>query len=374
MACTSSPVVDPLIEQMISTLHLAKQGESSTQGNRRFSDADRLLSSELSPPTSSHFASTSATPDSRNDTAPFLDVDRRQPVPQEVSHTTSYRRVEPLVATAPSPVTVEPHFCDRAVCAASEAFETTELLELVLGFLDSQSVFTARLVCASWNDTICVSPELRLHLFIARQWMRPGGDFRLLPLTLPDLDIKLGQTIHLGQWISVHMTLDAAKRISPLPARRVRSRSVFEGLQGGLGHNRSQDDNQWPRPPPLAVETALLRLEDLVITQPPILGMQAFLLPPQSPDSPPTPNRSQSSQSLPFVFGGDTARIHGPPACAKLSCDAGITLGFLAETTQSLLKGESDGISVIYKAIVSFCSSDSALRKRATSRTVTKIG
>lgn len=71
-----------------------------------------------------------------------------------------------------------------------------------------------------------------------------------------------------------------------------------------------------------------------------------------------------------------------PTAHTKMSCDAGITLGFLAEVAQwifekheRLLQVESLGDKVVvFKAIVSYCvQSDAAPRMRSATRTVTEI-
>jgi hypothetical protein len=66
-------------------------------------------------------------------------------------------------------------------------------------------------------------------------------------------------------------------------------------------------------------------------------------------------------------------------ACAKLSCDAGITLGFLAETAQSLLNSQKAGpsnakdVRVVFKTIMSFCGPEQATKKRTRTRTVTPL-
>jgi hypothetical protein len=66
-------------------------------------------------------------------------------------------------------------------------------------------------------------------------------------------------------------------------------------------------------------------------------------------------------------------------ACAKLSCDAGITLGFLAETAQSLLNSQKAGpsnakdVRVVFKTIMSFCGPEQAPKKRTRTRTVTPL-
>jgi len=165
------------------------------------------------------------------------------------------------------------------------------------------------------------------------------------------------------------MTKEAAHSIAPSskPSKRVRSRSIYEGLRGGLGSRPSFTDDSWPPTGNKndADDTSSQhrgRYEDLFIAQPPPVGMQAFVLP-----DIPHPLDAE---------GVDTA--DRPTACAKISCDAGITLGFLAETAQSLLAStkyaaEQDA-RVVFKTIISFCSDQPAIRKRGVARSVTMIG
>lgn len=107
---------------------------------------------------------------------------------------------------------------------------------------------------------------------------------------------------------------------------------------------------------------------DLFITQPPLKGMQAFLVDAQN-------------VTLDTACPKDR-RTTAPIAHAKMSCDAGITLGFLADVTEwmfekheKLIQVENLGNKVVvFKAIVSYCvQSDAAPRMRSATRTVTEI-
>jgi hypothetical protein len=71
-----------------------------------------------------------------------------------------------------------------------------------------------------------------------------------------------------------------------------------------------------------------------------------------------------------------------PTTHAKLSCDAGITLGFLAEVAEwmfekrerLLQREDHSNTVVVFKAIVSYyVQSDAAPRMRSATRTVTEI-
>ncbi|KAK0807313.1 hypothetical protein LTS16_018826, partial [Friedmanniomyces endolithicus] len=250
-------------------------------------------------------------------------------------------------------------------CALTKVFATTELLECILGFLDTENIWVHRLTSPLWYATINTSPELRLHRHVYPQFTRPSSAFLLLPISLPGLVIELGKPLHLGQWISVTFTQEAVRRVSPgvNPGRRVRSRSIFEGLRGGLGSRQGGSNDNWPAPAPMDTKptnaNGTLHYGSLHITQPPTLGMQAFII-----DLVTAPDPGSSD---------DKADVKLPAPCAKLSCDAGITLGFLAETAESLLPPGSEK-SVMFKAIVSFSKSEPVPRKRGVARSVTKIG
>ncbi|KAF2159238.1 hypothetical protein M409DRAFT_30244 [Zasmidium cellare ATCC 36951] len=258
------------------------------------------------------------------------------------------------------------HQCTSEECAALTLFDTTELLEIVLDFLDTDSVLHLRRTSRKWNDTVRGSPTLRLHTFVHPQWDRLAADFQLLDLKLSGFSVDPGDDLELGKWIHVSMSNAVARRICPDVSfgRRVRSRSIFEGMRGGLGRRRwKKSEDSWPAKAPTAEEQhGFLKYETLQVMQPPILGMQAYLI-----DPTPFAGPSQATQEPPE-----------PVACAKLHCDAGITLGFLAETTQSLLmdtknSSNPDSRTVLYKAIVSFTTPNSTTRRRGTARSVTRF-
>ncbi|KAK3673983.1 hypothetical protein LTR78_006185 [Recurvomyces mirabilis] len=266
---------------------------------------------------------------------------------------------------------VLPHACYATECAVAKVSATIELLELIITYLPTKDIMEQRRTCQRWRETIATSPELRLHFFYYPRFCQPPSTFELLPLSFPGLSIELGEELHLGRWIIVRLTLGAARAISPYrPGKRVRSRSIFEGLRGGLGSRASgPSDSSWPRPEPtVAAGTSRLQYKDLFITQPPIVGVQAF--------TPPVDHQGPGDGDLPESWEDDEEDEIPPVPTAKMSCDAGITLGFLAETTQSLLvstAGAEDDTVVIFKAVVSFCRSESAIRKRSTARQVTRI-
>ncbi|KAI6909865.1 hypothetical protein KC355_g18442, partial [Hortaea werneckii] len=160
------------------------------------------------------------------------------------------------------------------------------------------------------------------------------------------------------------MTEAAAQAICPFdstPKKRLRSRSFFEGLRGGLGARAGSSSDQWPKADEHTVNSNTgtegvnaPQYKDLFVAQPPVVGMQAFIY----------TNSDSSSKD----DADDSTKQ--PCACAKLSCDAGITLGFLAETAQSLLRSRqaepassaaAKDVRVVFKAIVSFTKGE---RKR----------
>ncbi|KAK5736649.1 hypothetical protein LTR17_007306 [Elasticomyces elasticus] len=296
------------------------------------------------------------------------DGSRWLPAPDEQSHrygSPPNSDMENTVAVVPEALPpLEPHTCTAAVCAVAKVFETTELLEVILAFFESKEILRLRSVSPHWNATINTSPELRLHLFYYPQFTRPASGFQLLPLSLPGLLIELGDPIHLGRWISASFTLDAARTIVPPhagSARTLRSSSIFGGLTGGQGSSSPRDTWIAPsRSPPKPAAGSRLRYSDLYVTQPPILGMQAFIVAPSD-----ATNGEGGEDGTPELA-----------ACAKLSCDAGITLGFLAETVEALLASSKHeaGARVLFKAIVSFTQSEVAPRKRGVARSVTRIG
>lgn len=313
-----------------------------------------------------------------------VDGSRWLPNPDEQSRRSNLAERPESTAEHAEASSLPQHSCSEAVCAIAKVFETTELLESILSFLDTRDVLLIRRTNKHWNSTVYSSPYLRLHFFTYPQWERPPTDYQLLPFSLPGINVEKDEPIERGQWVKVSMTLDAARRICPAPKQRVRSRSIFEGLRGGLG--RSSND-AWPASTAATVAmSSELRYEDLQIAQPPLLGMQAHIihrsLGPDSPSSGPPPSPALRCPP-PSPFLASRARPDSnSPAVAKLSCDAGITLGFLAETAQELIGSLKSGpsheseVKVVFKAIVSFSEGEVSPRKgtRRKLRTVTRIG
>ena len=351
--------VDPLMEQMRSVLRLGpRASDPSRRRLRRFSDADR-------PPGE---LPTRAEPVAIRST----DGTRWLPAPDEQSLRIRQRKRTPTVEDREAVLLrlLKNHSCNSAICAVTRVFETTELLELVLSFLETKDVLSLRLTNRQWDSTIHHSPQLRLHFFTFGQWARPGSQFQLLPLSLPGLSIELGRELHLGRWIDITFTPEAARRIcpDPQPTRRIRSRSIFEGLRGGLGSRTQNSVGEWSASRATPTIHTTIRYEDLFVTQPPVLGVQAFIVYSPNPKDEQRPPKRET-KSLNGHIG----------ACAKLSCDAGITLGFLAETAQSLLRSQEAGPSnlrdarVMFRTIMSFCAPEQVPRKRTTGRTVTPL-
>ena len=344
--------VDPLNEQMNSLLRVANGQTNRPARERRFSDGAPASSA----------VDDSADVRSRDGT-------RWLPSPTEQSH-----RIGLGSSSSPSKTQLlirkllKRHACTAAVCAVLKVFDTTELLELILSYLDTKDVLDLRRTSCKWKATIETSPSLRLHFFTYPQWSRPPSDFQLLPLKLPGLSIVRGSPIDKGQWIRISMTPETARRIvpHPRPDRRVRSRSIFEGLRGGLGRSSKSEDDSWPKNKSTRTVTDASQYDELFVTQPPLLGMQAFII---------LPNADLDDDN--YRSDDDVADPEFRP-CAKLSCDAGITLGWLAETAQSLFNSQKsgpsnmDGARVVFKAIMSFTSPEHP-RKRGNSRIVTRL-
>ncbi|KAI7185458.1 hypothetical protein KC316_g6416 [Hortaea werneckii] len=375
--------VDPLLEQMSGLLRLTHRPSTSSevrQRPRRFSDADQLPSN-LEPDTLA---------------VRSRDGSRWLPKPAEQTeiHGSRNRAGSSLLASGTaqdadvndppnSKETSKPHNCLSATCSLREVFQTTELLELILSFIETKDILAQRLTSKQWASTIIASPQLKLHFFYYPQFTRPADEFILLPLSLPGLLIQQGEPLHLGRWIHISMTEVAAKAICPFdstPKKRLRSRSFFEGLRGGLGARAGSSGDQWPKADEHAVNSNTgtegvnaLQYKDLFVAQPPVVGMQAFIY----------TNSTSPSSSSSSSEDADSSTTKPPCACAKLSCDAGITLGFLAETAQSLLRSRqaepassaaAKDVSVVFKAIVSFTKGESAPRKRGASRRISRIG
>lgn len=283
------------------------------------------------------------------------------PLPTEVSHITSQVAQQRTILTEPAPQILEPHLCDRPACAASRVWETAELLENILTFLPTNHVLPLRSVKKSWNILIQESPSLRLHLFVYPNWQHLATKFRLLPLSLPGLEIRRGNPVQLGHWIEIHMDSQAANTImkdSRDDIRSVRSPMFFNDFEPA--------GPQVPTPQPLPPYA------DLLITQPPVVGMQAFIV---------DANATVPSKAHPVAVNDQKLAPEVPAAHSKLSCDAGLTMGFLAEIANKMLTKRTRGMydvhyeneRVVFKAIVSFGQCDTAPRKRSGTRTITQI-
>jgi muconolactone delta-isomerase len=235
-------------------------------------------------------------------------------------------------------------------------------------------------------------------------WNWPAEDFLLLDIGTKlgrGLKIARGPELEKGCWVEVSMSKRAAERILE---REKDQRLEMNGQVERLWTSR-QRAGSWGETMKANASRKTLGCHSLFTTQPPLVGMQAFV------EDASVPGNSNSSAT--DADGddevddiGDTASISAddqeeesdgaPYPIAKLSCDAGITLDFLAETTLSFLSGDAsyqrhrlgepslrhhtDGLDaaqsqrVVFKAIVSFCAPRVASRKRGTVRTVTRFG
>lgn len=279
------------------------------------------------------------------------------PVPCEVSHITSHVSQPRVIDTKPSVQRLEPHICRKPTCAIMKVWETTELLEHILTFLPTHHLLPLRSVKRSWNGLILESPSFRLHLFVHPNWQHPATEFQLLHLSLPGLQIRRGSPVHLGHWVEVRINLEAAERIlkdSGDDFRPTRSLMFFNDFEHA--RHRAPASQQLPR------------YADLFITQPPIVGIQAFVI-----DAHTTAFEGRSS---PPDDHEPEAGLEVPAVRSKLSCDAGLTLGFLAEVARNLQVRHArtcDEKTVVFKAIVSFWQTDIAPRKRSGTRIVTEL-
>jgi hypothetical protein len=122
-------------------------------------------------------------------------------------------------------------------------------------------------------------------------------------------------------------------------------------------------------------------IADLLLTQPPLVGVQASVVAVGGEEDSMSRDREASDPNEPKEL-----------ARSKLACDAGITLGFMAEAANFLLRdlelpasggqgsGDKNGkqreedVVVVFRAIVSFCAqTDGAPRMRSGTRFVTKV-
>ncbi|KAK5110023.1 hypothetical protein LTR62_006390 [Meristemomyces frigidus] len=301
------------------------------------------------------------------------DGTRWLPTPDERSHRygTAITPNEPEAAVTATPIA--PHNCnDPKHCAVNQVLATTELLEGVLNTLPTTDILSQRRTCSAFQATINESPDLRLHSFYYPRFLQDPSTFSLLPLSLPGLTIALDEAIHLGRRIQITMTRAAAQAISPRGTTSTtasRARSLFADVRAAAGnqatssHSTSTTAKETPNAPPATTTNATLQYRDLYITQPPILGIQAVVVLP-APTNDPSSSPATETQA---------------PA-AKLSSDAGITLGFLAETAQELLAAtlsssaaeDEEGTLVVFEAIVSFSPREREARRRNGARVVTR--
>jgi len=119
------------------------------------------------------------------------------------------------------------------------------------------------------------------------------------------------------------------------------------------------------------------QIADLFLAQPPLVGVQASVV---VVDGGASTSQAKDASAAP--------KEPKQLAHSKLACDAGITLGFMAEAANFLLRdlellsggtesedGEQQGkkVVVVFRAIVSFCAqTDGAPRMRSGTRFVTK--
>jgi hypothetical protein len=313
---------------------------------------------------------------------------RPLPLPSETSHITRRRPSEPLPTTPENPHQYIPqHTCSNPHCAAKEVLSTPELLELTLFHLPTTSILPLRHVSKTWHALITTtSPSLRLHLFLEPQWARPSTAFLLLPCTtVPGLQLVRGEKVHLGQWVEARMTPAAARSISRKiyrrPLRSCKKKRIHlpdEFVDGGddedggcASSSSSSDSHLSPQ-----------QIPDLLLTQPPLVGVQASVV-------------AMGGEEEDSISRDREASDPNEPkelARSKLACDAGITLGFMAEAANFLLRdlellasgGQGSGdkkgkqrekeVVVVFRAIVSFCAqTDGAPRMRSGTRFVTKV-
>jgi hypothetical protein len=180
------------------------------------------------------------------------------------------------------------------------------------------------------------------------------------------------------------------------------------------------DTNQQQQRPLSSSHLTPHQVADLHLTQPPLVGVQASVVlvrreqqqQQQDPQDSDQANNNNNNNNIPVILKtspSHTARGHvpirqeedivldpavnSPLARSKLACDAGITLGFMAEAANFLLRdlespvgGSNDAeggrqgqeqeqeVVVVFRAIVSFCArTDGAPRKRGKTRYVTKV-
>lgn len=293
------------------------------------------------------------------------------PIPTHISRISSGRSSELGVIATPPSQSVEPHVCERPTCSVNKVFETTELLEHILTFIPTRQILLLQRTCSKWNTLIRESPTLRLHRFVEPQWQLPGSQFELLPLALPGLTIRRGPPVHLGQWIEICIKPDA---VATILKQRKQSRQTARSPAFFYDFD---DLNVAPIRQPASLQP---NPNDLMVSQPPLTNMQAFLVPSEEPPATTTGGSSEAAATSHGEGEGErssnaqsSSPNEVPSAHSKIACDAGVTIGFMADVAESLLEKTTDK-HVVFKAIISFCSpSDAAPRKRSSNRWVTKI-
>lgn len=301
-------------------------------------------------------------------TSAMGDLRSALPFPLEVSRIVRGRHAHRRKCLSEKTQPLSPHTCDLPDCALVKILGTPEVLEHVLSFIATRHILPLRLVNKTWDSLITDSPRLRLHLFVEPRWQHPSTDFWLLSPPILGLEIRRGDAVHLGQWVEIRMNLAAAQAIRSTSGD---STSRTKIRRSTLSANLCFISPESPRNP--SALSSLLPYADLMITQPPLKGMQAFLI--DAKDSSPGPCSSEAEDNH-----QQSSAI--PVAHSKISCDAGITLGFVADVAREALQKRrfagrvqyhQDKV-VVFKAIVSYCvQSDAAPRKRSTTRAVTRI-
>jgi len=285
---------------------------------------------------------------------------RQLPAPVEVLRRIGGRPLRPNFFEQVSAGPIHSHTCDSLDCAMVKALNTIEILEHICTFLPSRQVPSLRLVSKKWCSLVDESPRLVLHLFVKPLWSYPATEFRLLRLAPSGLEIKRGDPVHLGQWVEVRMTLGAAEEIMAVTKTTPDTGTRFSLLRSRVTFNCRRSTIRKPSRRP--------NLADLLVTQPPLKGMQAFLV--------------DAQDATLEIAGPKDQQVTVPTAHAKVSCDAGITLGFLAEVAEWMFEKherlspgqDHAGKVAVFKAIVSYCvQSDAAPRMRSATRTVTEI-
>nr|POF14900.1 dehydrogenase pate [Quercus suber] len=283
------------------------------------------------------------------------------PTPEERVHSVTFAaRIsnEALPSSSSEPqAALEPHECCHNVdnCAMVRVLGVPELFRCILGFLDTCSILTMCRVSPEWQATVHASSFLRLHLFVFPQWCKPAFEFEIPPLSMIGMNIERKEANHSGQWIKITLAKEVAQRFAQGSVSRQqfrRSRSIFENVSGRLGPPATASNSSWQAIPHVdPVLSPLIRYEDLYITQPPTTTMQTF-----------SDKDSRTDLMTMSDHGIALERI------AKLSCDAGITIGFVAEAALCLVDTRQSGQNIVLHAILSFSGPNQAPRRRLGSR------